>query len=61
MRDEPLDVSVVIGVRDGGEHLLRTVRSVCAQRDVALECIVVDDGSSDVTGARIAALASSDR
>jgi len=59
-RHEPLQVSVVIGVRDGGEQVLKTIRSVCAQRGVTLECIVVDDGSSDGTADRVAALARED-
>jgi glycosyltransferase involved in cell wall biosynthesis len=56
-RHQPLQVSVVIGVRDGGEQILRTIDVVCAQRDVSVECIVVDDGSSDATGDKVAALA----
>jgi glycosyltransferase involved in cell wall biosynthesis len=38
-------VSVVIPTRDRPDLLARTLRSVLAQRDVALEVIVVDDGS----------------
>ncbi|MFT5448865.1 MAG: glycosyltransferase involved in cell wall biosynthesis [Gammaproteobacteria bacterium] len=61
IQGEPLQVSVVIGVRNGGEHLLHTVRSVCEQEGVVLECIVVDDGSSDGSANRVAALACADR
>jgi len=61
IQGEPLQVSVVIGARNGGQHLLQTVRSVCEQRDVTLECIVVDDGSNDDSAHRVAALACADR
>ena len=56
-----LQISVVIGVRDGGEQIVKTIRSVCAQRNVVLECIVVDDGSSDDTAEQIAALCAADQ
>ena len=58
---ESPQISVVIGVRNGGEQIINTIRSVCAQRDVAIECIVVDDGSNDGSGARIAAFAAADQ
>jgi hypothetical protein len=56
-----LQISVVIGVRNGGEQIVKTIRSVCAQRNVVLECIVVDDGSSDNTAERIAVLCAADQ
>lgn len=42
-------VSVVMGVHNGGDALEATLDSVLSQRDVDLELIVVDDGSSDGT------------
>jgi glycosyltransferase involved in cell wall biosynthesis len=53
-------VSVVMGVYNGADGLDATLASVLAQRDVALELIVVDDGSTDATGAILAALAMQD-
>ncbi|GJG86373.1 hypothetical protein tb265_15540 [Gemmatimonadetes bacterium T265] len=47
-------VSVVVPTCDRGALLARTVRSVLAQRGVALEVIVVDDGSADDTAATLA-------
>ncbi|MGH9139053.1 MAG: glycosyltransferase family 2 protein [Acidimicrobiales bacterium] len=41
------DVSVVIPTRDRAALLVRTLRSVFAQRDVEVEVVVVDDGSRD--------------
>jgi glycosyltransferase involved in cell wall biosynthesis len=43
------DVTVVVPTRDRVELLLHTVRSVQLQHDVAVEVIVVDDGSVDGT------------
>ena len=40
-------VTVVMPVRDGGAWLAETVRAVAAQRGVRLQCIAVDDGSTD--------------
>jgi glycosyltransferase involved in cell wall biosynthesis len=51
-----IDCSVVIPTRDRRALLLRTVRSVLAQRAVAVEVVVVDDGSADGTSAALAAL-----
>lgn len=44
-------VSVVMGVYNGGDRLAPTVESVLAQEDVDLELVVVDDGSTDDSGA----------
>lgn len=44
------DVSVVMGVYNGAEHLEQTLESVLSQEGCELEFIVVDDGSTDGTG-----------
>jgi glycosyltransferase involved in cell wall biosynthesis len=46
MNDSP-DVSVVMSVYNGAEHLRETLDSILAQEGVAFELIVVDDGSTD--------------
>jgi glycosyltransferase involved in cell wall biosynthesis len=53
MTDAP-KVSVLMGVRDGGDYLRQAVDSVLAQTLGDLELIVVDDGSSDDTPAVLA-------
>ena len=40
-------VSVVLAVRDGGDHLEGTIDSVLGQTFAGFELVVVDDGSSD--------------
>jgi glycosyltransferase involved in cell wall biosynthesis len=47
------EVSVVMGVRDGGEPLAASVESILAQRGVEIELLVVDDGSTDGTIERL--------
>lgn len=42
-------VSAVIPVRDGGRFIAQAIESVLLQKEVTVECIVVDDGSSDDT------------
>lgn len=49
-------VSVVIPVHDGEALVAGAVRSVLAQTVAPLECIVVDDGSSDGTAAVVESL-----
>lgn len=50
-------VSVLIPARDEAAGIEAAVRAACAQRGVALEVIVLDDGSTDGTGEILARLA----
>ncbi len=50
--DEPL-FSAVIPAYNCERFVARAIRSVLAQRDVTVECIVVDDGSSDGTASAV--------
>jgi len=54
-REEPL-VSVVIPVHQGERYIVGAVQSALAQTHRALEVIVVDDGSTDGTAARLATI-----
>jgi glycosyltransferase involved in cell wall biosynthesis len=56
MTDRP-DVSVVIPTRNRWPFLSRTLVSALAQEGVALEVVVVDDGSDDQTPERLGAVA----
>lgn len=57
--DSP-EISVVMGVRDGGDRLPATIESVLAQEGVDFEFVVVDDGSADGTPAILEGYASRD-
>src|SRR5260370_42050748 len=48
MNDRP-EVSVVMGVFNAGSRLRATVDSILSQKDVFLEFVIVDDGSTDQT------------
>jgi glycosyltransferase involved in cell wall biosynthesis len=54
------EVSVVVGVRDGAQHLAASLESVLCQEGVELELIVVDDGSTDETARILEELAAAD-
>lgn len=54
------EVSVVMGVRNGGKNLERTIMSILDQKKVDLEFIVVNDGSIDSTAGELDALAKRD-
>lgn len=48
MNDKP-EVSVVMGVYNGGTRLRATIDSILSQKGVLLEFVIVDDGSTDQT------------
>lgn len=54
------EISVVMGVHNGGEALAATVESVRSQQGVDLEFVVVDDGSTDGTAAVLGDFAARD-
>jgi glycosyltransferase involved in cell wall biosynthesis len=59
MSDRP-DVSVVMSVHNGASHLGASLESILSQKEVALELIVVDDGSTDRSGEILADCARAD-
>jgi len=52
--------SILIPARDAGDTIDACLRSVVRQTEPSWECVVVDDGSSDDTLARVRGLATSD-
>jgi glycosyltransferase involved in cell wall biosynthesis len=50
------DVSVVVPVHNAAALIGQTIRAILDQRDVALEVLVIDDGSRDDSAARCLAL-----
>ncbi len=59
MKEAP-QVSVVMGVYNGAQHLAATIEAVLAQETVVLELVVVDDASTDSTLDILKAFASND-
>lgn len=59
MVDSPL-VSVVMGVRNGGQDLAQTLESLTSQNLVAMEIIVINDGSTDGTSELLSAWSARD-
>src|SRR5215203_3597578 len=58
--NEPIPCSVVIAARDEEARIEGTLRRLLAQRDVALEVVVVDDRSADRTGDIVRQIAAED-
>ena len=54
-------VSVVVGVYNGGDYLRESMETILGQEGVDFECIVVDDGSTDDTGAVLDEFAQTNR
>lgn len=54
------EVSVVMSVFNGAQYLRESIESILQQRDVSLELIVVNDGSSDNSAEILMKIASSD-
>jgi glycosyltransferase involved in cell wall biosynthesis len=59
LKAQPL-ISVVLGVRNAGDCVLATLDSVRDQQGVAMEVLVVDDGSSDSTAELVRGVARAD-
>lgn len=53
-------VSIIVGAYNEADTIGATLDSVCAQTFSDFECIVIDDGSTDGTGAQVAAYAERD-
>lgn len=58
--NRPIEISVVMGVHNGEADLSAALDNIFGQQDVALECIVVDDGSTDATPSILAARAAAE-
>lgn len=54
------EVSIVMSVFNGAQYLRESIESILQQRDVSLELIVVNDGSSDNSAEILMEIASSD-
>lgn len=59
--DQNPDISVVMGVYNGGKELSATVESILSQQGVNLEFIIVDDGSTDASLALLSTLSTKDQ
>lgn len=60
MRNEKVNISVIIPVYNAAEYVARAVESVLIQEDERFEIILVDDGSKDDSGRICDMLASED-
>lgn len=60
MNDSP-DVSVVMSVYNGADHLRETLDSILAQEGVVFELVVVNDGSTDQSAKILEEYASKDK
>lgn len=56
----PPDVSFLVGAYNVAPYIGEAVRSALAQRDVTVEVVVVDDGSTDATASVVEAIAEAD-
>ena len=56
----PPDVSVIVPAFNSAASIRAAVGSVLAETGVSLECLVVDDGSTDDTASLVAAMAAAD-
>ena len=54
------EISIVMSVYNGAEHLCESVDSILSQEGVELECIIVNDGSTDSSGQILDTYASKD-
>ena len=57
---EPARLSLLIPARDEAARIEATLTAALASRDVTLEVVVLDDGSSDDTAARVQRMAAAD-
>lgn len=57
---EAPEISVVMGVYNGAQHLRETLDSILSQEGVEIELVVVDDGSTDDTAKILSQYASRD-
>lgn len=55
------DISVVMSVYNGAAHLIETCESILSQEGVNLELIVVNDGSTDLSGEMLEKYAARER
>jgi glycosyltransferase involved in cell wall biosynthesis len=58
--DSQIDISVVMSVHNAAPYLRQSIDSIVSQRDVNLEFVVVDDGSTDSSPNIIAEYAAND-
>ncbi|MEA4821479.1 MAG: glycosyltransferase family 2 protein [Erysipelotrichales bacterium] len=49
IREQKIDVSIIIPVYNGEKYIKKSIESVCAQNIANLEIIIINDGSTDKT------------